>query len=59
MSDEEIQAYYTQNEAQFFTDGTVTVRHILIGIDNPEPAAKAEEVNGMLDSTDFCTLVEE
>ncbi|MFP4118534.1 MAG: peptidylprolyl isomerase [Candidatus Woesearchaeota archaeon] len=64
VTDEEVEEYYENNRDQFYREQQVTVRHILIEVNNQTTDAKAEalaeNISAQLDETNnsnFCTLV--
>lgn len=63
VTEEEVRTYYEENKDQFFSEGTATVQHILIGTAN-RTAAEAEQLaEDILDEYEagagFCGLVEQ
>ncbi|HMP89212.1 MAG TPA: peptidylprolyl isomerase [Kiritimatiellia bacterium] len=67
ITDEELQAFYTENEAQFSRDESVSASHILISTDatdsEDDKAAKLEKINDLrrqlLEGADFAELAAE
>ncbi|RME31446.1 hypothetical protein D6789_02720 [Candidatus Woesearchaeota archaeon] len=60
VSDEEVAAYYDEHVDEFFSEGTVTVRHILISGDDEKAKELAEDVlKQFQEGSDFCDLVEQ